>query len=488
MRAFELTQLLGGGLSGIEPQVQIDLKGLCSDSRQVASGSLFVAISGAAGDGHQFVSSAFAAGAACAIVERPEVLNGKPGIVVTNTRLALSRLAAALHGFPSRELLCFGITGTNGKTTTNWMIFHALSHLGLVSYRIGTLGTAVSGQPAEAGSLTTPDPLSIHAGLRSALRQGANACVMEASSHALDQRRIDDVEFDVGVFTNLTRDHLDYHQSMQAYAVAKFRLMQLVSASRKGTKAAVVNVDDPLGAEWQSQLADLGLRDFSFGRSASASVRLTDFTQSLQASEITLNWNEQIFKLRSPFIGEHNAENMSAAFAALVAAGFRAEDVVQALAACPQVPGRLESVGDKQIGVFVDYAHTPDALERALRAIRPLSSGTLWAVFGCGGDRDRGKRPQMAAIASKFADALVVTSDNPRTEDPQAIIADILSQGVKARITEVDRRQAIQLTLSLARPGDLVLIAGKGHEDYQIIGTKKQHFSDQEVVREVMQR
>jgi UDP-N-acetylmuramoyl-L-alanyl-D-glutamate--2,6-diaminopimelate ligase len=488
MRAFELTQLLGGGLSGLEPHVQIDLKGLCSDSRHVAPGSLFVAIPGASGDGHQFVPSAFAAGAVCAVVERPEVLNGKPGIVVTNTRLALSRLAAALNGFPSRELLCFGITGTNGKTTTNWMIFHALSYLGLVSYRIGTLGTAVSGQSPESSSLTTPDPLSVHSGLRSALAHGAKACVMEASSHALDQRRIDDIEFDVGVFTNLTRDHLDYHQSMQAYAVAKFRLMQLVSASRKSTKAAVINVDDCVGAEWQKQLADLGLRDFSFGRGASASVRLANFTQSLQASEITLVWNAQVFKLHSPFIGEHNAENMAAAFAALVAAGFRAEDVARALAACPQVPGRLESVGNSEVGVFVDYAHTPDALERALCAIRPLSSGTLWAVFGCGGDRDRGKRPQMAAIASKFADALVVTSDNPRTENPHAIIADILSQGVEARITEVDRREAIKLTLSLARPGDLILIAGKGHEDYQVIGTKKEHFSDQEVVREVMQR
>jgi UDP-N-acetylmuramoyl-L-alanyl-D-glutamate--2,6-diaminopimelate ligase len=487
MRANELAALLNGSLSGLSDETHIPLFQICFDSRHVVSGCIFFAISGARGDGHAYVKQAIKAGSVLAVVERLDPENAaQPQILVTNSRSALSKLSSFLAGDLTQKMRCIGITGTNGKTTTNWILFSALNALGTKTYRIGTLGTALGSEPPRQGELTTPDPIAIHQGISEAYRQGARACVMEASSHALHQHRIDDVAFDAAVFTNLTRDHLDYHRTYEEYTQAKFRLFELLASQTKPQKIAVLNIDDPIGAKWQSELAALKLQDFSYGRGAKAAVRLLKFSQNVRRSQLTLQFGSHEHEVFFPFIGEHNAENVAAAFAVLVGFGYSVTDICRALESCPQVPGRLESVGTAEVAVFVDYAHTPDALERALKALRPLVHRKLWVLFGCGGDRDRGKRPQMAKVAETYADNVVVTSDNPRTEDPGAIIKDILAEGVRAILIEEDRRSAIVKTISMAQPGDVILIAGKGHEDYQIIGTQKIHFSDQEIVREVL--
>jgi UDP-N-acetylmuramoyl-L-alanyl-D-glutamate--2,6-diaminopimelate ligase len=311
---------------------------------------------------------------------------------------------------------------------------------------------------------------------------------METSSHALDQARVKDVSFDVAVFTNLTRDHLDYHGTFDNYFAAKRHLFELLRDSAKATRGAVINGDDAYGQRLIAEIESLGLNNWSFGRAASCSVCVTSITETPGAMqiEVSLTQLNRNLTITAPFIGAHNAENVVAAFAACCALGYEPGWVAEAIRGVPQVPGRLERVGASAVRVFVDYAHTPDALERAIAALRPSTEGKLWVVFGCGGDRDKGKRPIMATVAASGADRVVVTSDNPRTEDPNRIISDVLSSGIAPWITEVDRRRAIVEAVHAASPGDTVLIAGKGHENYQIIGTEKSHFSDQEVAQEAL--
>jgi UDP-N-acetylmuramoyl-L-alanyl-D-glutamate--2,6-diaminopimelate ligase len=313
---------------------------------------------------------------------------------------------------------------------------------------------------------------------------------METSSHALDQARVEDVQFDVGVFTNLTRDHLDYHKTFEHYFGAKRHLFELLRIGPKDTKGAVIHVDDPYGASLVDELGALGLRDWSFGRSKRAVVQILEVQETPGHMRISLDVKKcgKRYEVRAPFIGPHNAENVAAAFASACALDLDPEAVAEVLSRTPQVPGRLERVGERGPRVFVDYAHTPDALERALEAVRVSTEGKLWCVFGCGGDRDKGKRPQMAAIAASHADCVVVTSDNPRTEDPAEIINDILSSRISPAIIERDRARAILQAIESADEKDTVVIAGKGHEDYQIIGTTKIHFSDQEVAQRGLAR
>jgi UDP-N-acetylmuramoyl-L-alanyl-D-glutamate--2,6-diaminopimelate ligase len=490
MKSFVLSDLaclLNGELVG-GPSKDLLCVSLTASSVEVCTGALFVAVRGTAVDGHSFIHEAFARGAVAAVVEDASLLAGRPGIVVSDSRRALSRLAAIFYGEPSKNLTCIGITGTNGKTTTNWIVYHVLNLIGEGCQRIGTLGSEVMGRNTKAGSLTSPDSISIQRLLHEARHEGANNSVMETSSHALDQARVDDVYFDVGVFSNLTRDHLDYHGTMERYFEAKRRLFELLAKSPKANKGAVVNVDDEYGRRIVADLPALGVRSWSFGSAVDAVLRIVSIEETAEGMNISLDDSQSAepVTIRAPFIGRHNAENIVCAYGACRALGYEPAVIVAALAGVPQVPGRLERVGTAGPRVFVDYAHTPDALMRALQAVRPTTAGELWVVFGCGGDRDRGKRPEMATVASEYADQVVITSDNPRTESPQAIINEIMVGASSPRIVEVDRREAIRQAISLANSDDTILIAGKGHEDYQIIGTEKIHFSDQAVAAEVL--
>lgn len=486
----ELARHLNGTVVAGDLSVAI-VPHVAASSTKVKQGGVFVAVRGNAADGHTFLDDAFARGAGVAVVEDRNALNGRPGIVVDNSRRALSALAALFHGAPSQALKVIGVTGTNGKTTTNWIIYHVLNTLGCGALRIGTLGTEYMGRAAQEGTLTSPDPVSLHEVMAEARAAGAQVCVMETSSHALDQARVEDVVFDVGVFTNLTRDHLDYHKTFDHYFAAKAHLFTLLARGAKSTKGAVINVDDPYGVTLWQRAREMGLRDLSFGRDPHAAFRIVEVNETAQSMVIRLYLREEKCEriIQAPFIGPHNAENVVAAFAAVAALGYSHDSIIQALRDTAQVPGRLERVGKGAPRVFVDYAHTPDALERVLKAVRVSTEGALWCVFGCGGDRDRGKRPEMGRIAAANSDRVVVTSDNPRTEDPHSIIEDILSSGATPSFVNADRAAAILHAITEAGPHDTVVIAGKGHENYQILGTIKAPFSDQETaLRALAQR
>ncbi|MCB0311447.1 MAG: UDP-N-acetylmuramoyl-L-alanyl-D-glutamate--2,6-diaminopimelate ligase, partial [Bdellovibrionales bacterium] len=332
-------------------------------------------------------------------------------------------------------------------------------------------------------NLTTPDPLTLHALFSRALSAEITAVVMEASSHALQQQRVADVAFDVGVFTNLTQDHLDYHGDMQSYLDAKMTLFTLVNRNQKGKRGAVVNVDSPEGCRVLEYCQKLDLNLIGFGRSELADLKMEEFSQSLAGSRFKVSYNGTSFQINSRFIGEHNAYNICGSLAVLELLGIGLRQSAPLCYELRQVPGRLEAVGDETLGIYVDYAHTPDALLNVLSALRQLAKKKLWVVFGCGGDRDRSKRPVMAKVARELADKVIVTSDNPRSENPHTIISEILAGGVRADFVEVDRGLAINTAIHEAERGDVILIAGKGHEDYQIIGNEKLHFSDVEVAR-----
>jgi UDP-N-acetylmuramoyl-L-alanyl-D-glutamate--2,6-diaminopimelate ligase len=485
----EVSSIVDGQLTG-SASADILCTSLVASSSAVLPGGLFVAVRGVSADGHSFVGDAFSKGALGAVVEDPSVLQGRPGIVVSNTRRALSRLASWMYGEPSRDLSCIGVTGTNGKTTANWIIYHVLNQIGGGCQRIGTLGSEIMGRNPEVGALTSPDPISVQRMLDEARRLGAKNSVLETSSHALDQARVEDVQFDVGIFSNLTRDHLDYHKTFERYFEAKRHLFELLAGSPKSTKGAVINADDEYGRRLLADLPALGLNDWSFGSSQRAALQIETIEERADQMVIVLDDTRaaERVSIAAPFIGRHNAENLVAAYGACRALGYLPAAILPAFSRIPQVPGRLERVGDAGPRVFVDYAHTPDALMRALEAVRPTTQGELWVVFGCGGDRDRGKRPEMASIASEYADQVVITSDNPRSESPHAIINDILAGATTPRIVEVDRRTAIEEAISQASPSDTVVIAGKGHEDYQIVGSEKIYFSDQAVAQESLSR
>lgn len=474
------------------------VNGVTADSSRVRPGWVFCAFKGSSADGHTFIPEAIRNGAVAVVCDRnwqPPASKGSglsvPLIKVAQPRQALSNIAAWLAGNPSQNLMVCGITGTNGKTTTNWMIFNALAFLGMKCLRIGTLGISSSEGWSEAGELTTPDPERLQACLRQAVDSGHQACVMEVSSHSLDQRRADSVHFDCAVFTNLTRDHLDYHAGMEQYFAAKLRLFNILASSDKRRKLMLIGIDDEYGRRILEQDFGAEIECVTFGEDPSATVRIVSYRQSPLGSLVTLGFEGRNFEMESNYIGVHNAQNLAAAFGVCTGLGFDGQHVCEALEALPQVPGRLEAVHRGDFGVYVDYAHTPDALDRALRALRPVCRGKLFVLFGCGGDRDRGKRPIMGEVAAQLADSMIVTSDNPRTEDPEQIIKGIIKglsrEAIQSQTTiEPDRRKAISSAIQMLDQGDVLLIAGKGHEDYQIIGKEKLHFSDQEEVRKVL--
>ncbi len=456
---------------------------------------LFIAIPGTKNDGHKYIEDAVRNGAGAVVISDPKFASSAvPIIIVPDTREALSILSSIFWGEPSRNLQVVGITGTNGKTTTNWLLHHAFKLMGLPSIRIGTLGYAYPGGASEITGdtgLTTPDASTIHEVLSQGLKNGAKTAVLEVSSHALSQSRASAIDFDVAVFTNLTRDHLDFHSTIQDYKEAKWRLFELLAGSEKSQKVAVINYDSEVGAEFCDRIKKQFpfIKLISFGRDPKALLRITEESQTFAGSTIKYLFRGATLTANGSFIGAHNAENIAAVLGVVLGLGLPVDDFLEVLMAIPPVPGRLEPITlSPTFGVFVDYAHTPDALERVLQALRPLTIGKLSVLFGCGGDRDRGKRPLMRKVATSYADKVWVTSDNPRTEDPESIIGEILMESASAETSKIqaesDRRSAIRLALSEMKEGDVLLVAGKGHEDYQIIGSTKHHFSDPEVVRE----
>ena len=454
---------------------------LSADSRSIVPGAVYVAVRGSQADGHRFVGDAVRRGAAAVVVETPG-LPGVPEIVVRDGRRAALALGAAWYGHPSRKLSLIGVTGTNGKTTTTGLIRHLLNATG-TSGSIGTLG-AFDGRDeavlSTAGTLTTPGPIDLQATLAALVERSVDRVTMEASSHSLDQGRLDGLRFAAGVFTNLTRDHLDYHGTMESYLAAKLKLGGMLT--ERGVE--VVNLDDTAWA-----VLPVSSRRVTFGLHAAADVRATGVVLDAAGSRFRLEGCFGTAEVSLPLLGDFNVANALAAAACALGLGMSLTQVAARLSTSPQVPGRMELLSETPCVVLRDYAHTPDALQRALATLRPLTRGRLVVVFGCGGDRDKGKRPIMGRIAAEGSDVALVTSDNPRTEDPVAIIDDIeQGMGGVAHLRIVDRLEAIHTALGQARPGDTILLAGKGHETYQILGTEKVPFDEREIVRNAVMR
>ena len=475
IEALEEASLLVGTRGALPESVS----GVSDDSRSVVPGSIFLAVRGSVRDGHDYLDRAAQKGAAVAMVEDADRTN-LPVIIVREGRKAAACAAGAAYGDPSRELRMIGVTGTNGKSTTAGILRHLLDKPGSRSASIGTLGV-LFGTEAEVvpggAELTTPGPVELQRILRELVNRSVTTVAMEVSSHSLDQRRIDGLEFDAAVFTNLTRDHLDYHGTMEAYFQAKARLMEYI----KTDGSAAINVDDANWARLPSTR-----KKILFGESSRAHVRATEVKFSPDGSAWMLNHGGKSLPVRLPLIGDVNVHNALGAVAVGLTLGVPLEELASGLSNLPQVPGRLEVISSSPT-VLRDYAHTPDAIERALVAIRPFTKGRIILVFGCGGDRDRGKRAEMGKAAEAGADHVIITNDNPRTEDPEGILDDI-EQGMSGanheRITK--RKSAIAHALEIARDDDVVLLAGKGHETYQIIGTTKLPFDEKVIVRDLL--
>ena len=474
-----LERLAGAGLlpesvPQIDPEQQ--LTAVAVDSREVAPGTLYCAITGTTADGHRYLADASRSGAVAALVQHPDPSVPLAQIPVLDGRVAAAYAAAEVWRDPWEELSLIGITGTNGKTTSAAILRHLLARRGPAA-SVGTLGIVGPDGKVVPGSeaLTTPGPVETARWLRRLADEGVRGVAMEVSSHALDQGRVAAARFDAVVFTNLSRDHLDYHGTLEAYRAAKLRLLEL----RKPGAAAVVNAEDPA---WKGLAADRVVR-FGTGGDVRA--------ESVRAGSDGMEWTLVVpggrYPVRLPLWGTYNVANALGAAAALWSLGWSAEEIAAGLESSPQVPGRLERVPGPPGAptVLLDYSHTPDALHRALDAVRPLVRGQLSVVFGAGGDRDAGKRPEMGRVAGMAADRVIVTSDNPRTEDPAAIADQIeAGMGDAPRLRLLDRREAIRHALAEAGPDDVVLLAGKGHETYQIWGTEKRPFDERVIVRE----
>jgi UDP-N-acetylmuramoyl-L-alanyl-D-glutamate--2,6-diaminopimelate ligase len=452
---------------------------LAYDSRRVEAGTLFFCVPGEKVDGHDFAAGAVEAGAAGLVVERELELD-VPQIVAPDARAAMAPFAARFYDDPTSELKVAGITGTNGKTTTAFLLREVLESAGIRCGLLGTVKQVVGGVEEEV-ERTTPEALDLQRTFRRMLDGGDVACAMEVSSHALALHRADAIRFDVALFTNLTQDHLDFHADMEDYFRSKRRLFEM------GPGAAIVNVDDPYGRRLAEEFECITFSPTG----GDADLRASDVGLTARGSEFTITVGGDV-RVETRLPGDFNVANALGAFAAALALGVEAEAAVKGLARALAPPGRFEPLDEGQeFSVLVDYAHTPDSLQNVLRAARRLGEGRVIAVFGAGGDRDRGKRPQMGRAGAELSDLAIVTSDNPRSEDPEAIVAEVLA-GIEDRDgveVEVDRRAAIALALSRAEPGDTVVIAGKGHEQGQEFENgRKLPFDDREVAREELRR
>jgi UDP-N-acetylmuramoyl-L-alanyl-D-glutamate--2,6-diaminopimelate ligase len=456
---------------------EAEITGLSTNTLTLKPGDAYVALIRAR-DGHDFVAQAVAAGASAVVVDR-EAEVSVPQVIVPSTDRALSDLALTFYDRPADGLRIVGVTGTNGKTTTTYLIYAALVAAGIPAGLLGTVEHRIGDRRVHSSN-TTPEAHELQRLLREMVDAGCDTVVMEASSHGLSLNRLNGVEFYVGVFTNLTRDHLDYHGTFAEYAACKASLFDNLD----GTAHAIVNVDDDSSGR---MIQDSPARIIGYGQDEKADYRICSFETDFQGSRILIDKDSETIEADLALTGHFHQYNVAAAVAACRVLNVPTEAITTALKDV-QVPGRFEGIDVGQpFGVFVDYAHTPDGLINALRAGRQLAENRLISVFGCGGDRDRGKRPEMGKASAELADFSVVTSDNPRTEDPDAIIGDVLpGLGDAPHLVEVDRHEAIVVALKAAEPGDLVVIAGKGHEDYQMIGRETIHFDDREVAREVL--
>ena len=480
-------------------QANPEITGISFDSRSVLPGNLFVALKGTRMDGGQFIKDALGKGAAAVIAEGADANSAAQAnaifIEVDNARGALARVSANFYSNPARKLKITGITGTNGKTTTSLLIKSALESLGLSAGLIGTIAYEVGGKRRPA-PFTTPEAPLFQSMLAEMVREGVTHLVTEVSSHALAQKRVDEVEFDAAVFSNLTRDHLDFHKTMEDYYQAKKRLF---TDLLKPGGAAAINADDPYGQRLLRELGSGNKKTLAYGIDArpisgvSAFAKAQDVELSTEGTSFVIGFEgEKIVmeKENTPLIGLHNVSNMLAAFCALVGLGFDTREAAKHIAALHNVTGRFEKVDVGQdFTAVIDYAHTPDALQRLIMTARALAKGRIITVFGCGGDRDRGKRPEMGQIATILSDFAVITSDNPRSEDPALIINEI-TNGVAGEnfVTVPDRAEAIACAIDMALPQDIVLIAGKGHEDYQEIKGTRRHFSDREAAAAAIEK
>ncbi len=473
------------GILNIEVINDSEVNRLVMDSRKVLPGDLFVAMPSANTDSSKFIPSALAAGAVGAVVHEREairLLAGSSGVFLPNFEDDLWRLCKTITGNPSASMNVVGITGTNGKTTTAWIVRDMLMAMGVPSAYLGTLGFQYPDHSIELPN-TTPFVVDLYNYLAEARDAGVQALVMEVSSHALAQKRVEGIEFDVAVMTNLTQDHLDFHGSLEEYANAKWRLF-----SEFGPVVGCFNVDDPTVVEWNEKFVGTKI---GYSTTAGSSTLLTGVASkvAIDGIDLKLSFGGDSRSVHSSLAGSYNVSNLLSACSALLGLGYPLDQVASVVPHATPVPGRFESVpNDQGIGVIVDYAHSPDALEKLLDAVRPLTAGKIITVFGCGGDRDTSKRPLMAGAASERSDLTIITSDNPRTEDPVAILQQVqigIKIGKESVLIE-DRIEAIYFAIRNANPGDTVVIAGKGHEDYQIIGREKIHLDDRETAREAL--
>ena len=469
------------------------VKAITHDSRAVSSGSLFVAVRGEQVDGHQFIPAAVSGGAGALVMQQPASVETIPFVRVDDSRKALGLLGSRFYGDPSSRIRLIGVTGTNGKTTTTYVCKALLEALGRHVGLIGTVAYQI-GETIVPAAHTTPGALELQQLLAKMVTGGCSTAVMEVSSHALAQARTSGCEYDVAVFSNLTQDHLDFHRTMEEYFQAKLKLFTGLIEGRKANKRAIINIDDPYG---RRIVEHSPAPVWTYALTSKADLRAEDVRLSLQGTAFTAATPLGNVSIKSQLVGEHNVYNLLAAIGVALHEGATLDQVRQAVAQVTNVPGRFERVlAGQSFTVVVDYAHTEDALVRLLTAAQTLKTGRIITVFGCGGDRDRSKRPKMGEAAVRYSDVVILTSDNPRTEDPQAIL-DQVEQGVINALQQqphvqyrkiIDRREAIEEAMRAAQGADMVLIAGKGHEDYQIIGTKKHHFDDREVARHAIEQ
>lgn len=483
---------------------RVEVGEIAYHSAKVRKGMLFVAIRGVTADGHTFIEEALDRGAAALVVERGRGKDYRiPQIVVPDSRAALARLAAAFFGHPSRKMRLVGVTGTNGKTTTSFLIESILEGESLPCGVVGTINYRYRGRVIPA-PMTTPESYDIQRMLREMSESGVTHVIMEVSSHALDLRRVDDCHFDVGVFTNFTQDHLDYHADLDEYRHCKEHFfMAIIPAGNKQRRTAILNLDDPVGEKlWQT----VNYTKMGYATQRQTSFWAGDITSSLKGVEATIHTPRGSMKIHSPLVGEFNIYNIMAAMGAATVLGVPEESIRKGIDALSTVPGRMERIeNDRGVEIFVDYAHTPDALKRALTVLRTLRGrGRLITVFGCGGDRDRTKRPLMGMAVARLSDLSIITSDNPRSEPPGDIIRDIEGGFISENGREIgredlnrtvegggylkieNRREAIGLAIQAARPGDIIVIAGKGHENYQIVGDRRLPFDDRAEARKAL--
>jgi len=474
--------------------MDIEVKGLTTDSRKVKDGYIFIALKGSTEDGHRYLAGAVRKGARALVVQDAETgLTGATVVRVPDTRRALFDLADRFYDYPARHMDLIGITGTNGKTTTSYFLESVLREAGKEVGVIGTINYRFEGNTVEA-SLTTPDPVDLMRLMRGMRDAGVTHVIVEVSSHSLDQGRTQGLRWSRAVFTSFSRDHLDYHSSMEEYFRAKSLLFDsLEDTQNNGQVRAILNMDDPKGRVLERMTK---VPVVSYGLENRCSVRAADIESTIQGLRLRLVTPAEEVLITSPVLGRINVYNMLAAAATGLTYGIELNTIAKGIQGLNSVPGRLERVQNKRgLSVLVDYAHTPDALEKALQTVRELTGGRLITVFGCGGDRDKGKRPQMGKVAGEYSDLVMITSDNPRGEDPGHIISEI-EPGVREAGLDavdpdspytnrgyriiVDRKKAIRTAIDLADKGDIVLIAGKGHEDYQITGKSKRYFNDAE--------